>query len=458
MDAERNGIDARVTPAGSLELLSQQEVAKLRDKSLGGLYDLFRLCCLAVLNSGQEVDDARAVLEMHENFAVNVVQQERGVKLDLTSAPRAAFVDGHIIKGTQENLFAVLRDILFVNYEILDSGKFDLTNSSDITNAVFHILRNAGTLRPRTQLDLAVCWGGHSISRLEYNYTKKVGYELGLRGLNVITGCGPGAMKGPMKGATIGHAKQRIRGGRYIGITEPSIIAAEAPNPIVNDLVIMPDIEKRLEAFVRAGHGVIVFPGGAGTAEEVLYLLGILLNPANADMPFPFVLTGPRESADYMTQLDAFIGATLGEEARSKYKIVIDNPPRVARELRDGFLKVRKYRRSTGDAFYYNWGLKIEEAFQKPFDPTHENMAALNLSKDQPIHELAANLRRAFSGIVAGNVKEPGIRAIEAHGPFELRGDKAIMQLLDKLLRSFVKQNRMKLDGAEYRPCYRLVI
>ena len=48
---------------------------------------------------------------------------------------------------------------------------------------------------------------------------------------------------------------------------KPGIIAAESPNPIVNDLVIMPDIEKRLEAFVRLAHGIVVFPGGVGTAE-----------------------------------------------------------------------------------------------------------------------------------------------------------------------------------------------
>ena len=59
------------------------------------------------------------------------------------------------------------------------------------------------------------------------------------------------------------------------------------------ELVILPDIEKRLEAFVRFGHGFVVFPGGAGTAEEILYLLGILLNPANGDMPFHLVFTGP---------------------------------------------------------------------------------------------------------------------------------------------------------------------
>ncbi|TGQ96232.1 LOG family protein, partial [Mesorhizobium sp. M4B.F.Ca.ET.203.01.1.1] len=108
--------------------------------------------------------------------------------------------------------------------------------------------------------------------RDEYLYTKQVGYELGLRGLDICTGFGPGAMKGPMKGATIAHAKQRRTVTRYIGLTEPGIIAAESPNPIVNHLVIMPDIEKRLEAFVRIGHGIIVFAGGVGTAEEILYL------------------------------------------------------------------------------------------------------------------------------------------------------------------------------------------
>ena len=61
-------------------------------------------------------------------------------------------------------------------------------------------------------------------------------------------------------------------------MTEPSIIAAEPPNPLVNELIIMPDIEKRLEAFVRIAHGIII-SCGVGTAEELLYLLGILMNP-----------------------------------------------------------------------------------------------------------------------------------------------------------------------------------
>ena len=64
-------------------------------------------------------------------------------------------------------------------------------------------------------------------------------------------------------------------------------------------------------------------------------------------------------------------------------------------------------------------------------------------------------LRRAFSGIVAGNVKEAAMRQIDAHGPYEMHGDPEVMQALDDLLRAFVDQRRMKISG-EYRPCYRL--
>ena len=319
------------------------------------------------------------------------------------------------------------------------------------------MLRNANLLHPGVDPNLVVCWGGHSISRGEYDYTKEVGYQLGLRGLDICTGCGPGAMKGPMKGATISHAKQRVNNGRYIGITEPGIIAAEAPNPIVNQLTIMPDIEKRLEAFVRLGHGIIVFPGGAGTTEEILYILGILMHPDNKDIPFPLVFTGPASATEYFERVDKFIGDTLGAEAQAHYKIIVNDPESVAREMVDGIKKVREFRKTSDDAYYFNWQLKISPDLQQPFIPTHDNMRNLELHKNQPSHLLAANLRRAFSGIVAGNVKEEGIRTIEEFGHFELHGDYEIMHPVDELLESFAKQNRMKLPGREYKPCYKVI-
>jgi hypothetical protein len=122
-----------------------------------------------------------------------------------------------------------------------------------------------------------------------------------------------------------------------------------------------------------------------------------------------------------------------------------------------GLAQVRDYRRQTADSYGFNWLLKIPLEFQLPFEVTHVSMRALRLSRDQPVHERAANLRRAFSGIVAGNIKEYGINAIERYGPFELAGEPSIMEPLDRLLRSFVAQGRMKFTGTEYRPCYRLV-
>ena len=450
-------VDTEVWPEGSLEVLSQVEAEQLRSQGQGGLYPLLRRCILAVLNSGAENDDTRAVLKQFADFDVGFIQMDRGLKVSLSNAPASAFVDGKMIRGIREQLFAVLRDIVFLNYEVIESGRFDFQSSENITNAVFHILRNAHLLQSSVEPHLVVCWGGHAISRNEYDYTKRVGYELGLRALNVCTGCGPGAMKGPMKGATIGHAKQRIRNGRYIGITEPGIIAAESPNPIVNSLVIMPDMEKRLEAFVRVGHGIVIFPGGVGTAEEILYLLGVLLHPDNQDLPMPLIMTGPPSSADYFEQIDEFIGATLGPKAQARYKIVIDDPERVGREMRDGLDEIRSFRRIHGDAYYFNWRLRIDHEFQKPFMATHETMRALSFSEKQPVHKLAANLRRVFSGIVSGNVREDTIAVIERDGPFEIGGAGRYMNLLDRLLEAFVAQGRMKLARHAYVPCYRVI-
>lgn len=452
---QQGTVNARIAPHEGMDLLSRREVARLRDASEGGLHGILRQCALAVLTQGAPHDDARALLELHPDFDIQILQQDRGLKLELTNAPAGAFVDGRIIAGVNALLFAVVRDIVFVATQI-EAGRFDLSDSGGITDAVFGILRNARVLVPNMDPNLVVCWGGHSIPRREYDYAKQVGYELGLRTLDICTGCGPGAMKGPMKGATIAHAKQRRRDNRYIGITEPGIIAAESPNAIVNHLLIMPDIEKRLEAFVRIGHAIVVFPGGVGTAEEILYLLGILLHPANTGVAFPLVFTGPSESAAYFEQIDRFLRMTLGDAVAGHYRIIIENPAEVARQIHRGVEQVRLQRLDDKDAFYFNWALHVERELQEPFRPTHAAMAALNLHRGQAPHRLAANLRRAFSGIVAGNVKEEGMCEIERHGPFDIDGDADIMRALDALLTSFVEQQRMKLPGKTYVPCYRI--
>lgn len=452
--ATTNTVTAIVNPTGSMNVLSSHEVSKLQDTSKTGLYSLFRQCALAVLNCESEKDNAQELMAEHESFNIHIIQEPRGLKLELINAPGCAFVNSKLILGVKENLFSVLRDILYVFSKMEEQGLFDLNKPQDVTNLIFEILRHARAFDLKRPPNIVVCWGGHSIGREEYVYTKVVGYNLGLYGLDICTGCGPGAMKGPMKGAYIGHAKQRISKGRFIGLTEPDIIAAESPNPIVNELIIMPDIEKRLEAFIRLGHAIVVFPGGPGTAEEILYLIGVLLHEKNQDIPFPLIFTGPSHSANYFQRIDEFIGATLGQNAQSLYQIIVDDPSAVAEIIKNGLDKVTRFRRANKDAYHFNWKLTIDRLFQEPFEPTHEAMASLTLSYDLPPSELAANLRRAMSGIVAGNIKENGIKTIKQHGPFNLSGDQKLMEHMDKLLSSFVAQHRMKLPGSHYEPCY----
>ena len=449
-------VSVRVTPESALEVLSHSEVTRMVTEKNADVLETFRRCALAVLNTGAATDDTEEVLTTHTDFDVHVIAQERGIKLDVINAPENAFVDGQMIKGIQEHLFSVLRDIVYINNELHENRDINLSESAGITNAVFYIMRNSGVLKGNTSAKLIVCWGGHSINEIEYDYTKEVGYQMGLRGLDICTGCGPGAMKGPMKGATFGHAKQRIN-GRYIGISEPGIIAAESPNPIVNKLIIMPDIEKRLEAFVRTGHGIVVFPGGVGTAEEILYILGILLHPENKDVPYPLIFTGPKTSEAYFQRIHEFIGLALGKAAQDKYEIIIDNPPLVAQKMKAHMEKIQTYRRQTQDAYYFNWVLTIPDDLQKPFIPDHEKMAQLNLHKNQLPHELASNLRKAFSGIVDGNVKANGIKAVKENGPYLISGDSEIADPLSELLKSFVEQKRMKIPTKEYVPCYKVV-
>ena len=54
-------VSAGLTPDTSMHMLSQHEVEKLCDTSQGGLHEIFRNSALAVLTSGYETDDIKAL-------------------------------------------------------------------------------------------------------------------------------------------------------------------------------------------------------------------------------------------------------------------------------------------------------------------------------------------------------------------------------------------------------------
>ena len=445
-------------PHNPLKLLSRQEVSGLAASNKDTM-SLFRNCALAILNTDSQDDDATQVLANFADFDIQLIPQSRGLTLEIYNAPAQAFVGGQMIRGIHAHLFSALRDIVYTDFILNEVSELDFDSSEGITDAVFRILRNAEIVRGDVQPNMVVCWGGHSIPRHEYDYLKEVGYQLGLHGLDIITGCGIGAMKGPMKGAAVGHAKQQLKTGRYIGISEPGIIASESPNAIVNELSIMPDIEKRLEAFVRLAHSIIVFPGGVGTIEEILYLLSILMHPEN-DQKIALIFAGPSSCKNYFDELEAFLIASLGPHVSAYYQIMIGEPMAVATQAKLNVDAVHQHRKEKQQAYYFNWQLAIDHALQQPFIPTHENMAKLALHKQLPAHQLATNMRAAFSGIVAGNVKTFGLEQVASHGPYILHGDGQVLSAMDQLLQSLVRDKRMKIveQSEHYTPCYTLHI
>jgi hypothetical protein len=171
----------------------------------------------------------------------------------------------------------------------------------------------------------------------------------------------------------------------------------------------------------------------------------------------PIIMTGPRSAADYFTTMCDFIRSTLGARALDRFRVIIDDVDAVATAASQGVGRVTQARAQAHETYFFNWRLNIGLDFQAPFVATHESMAALELGRHQPPVDLAVNLRRAFSGIVAGNVREEGSRLVAEHGPFEIRATPALAAALDHLLRGFVLQQRMKLSNPEgYKPCFRI--
>jgi hypothetical protein len=64
-------------------------------------------------------------------------------------------VDGEIILGIKENLYSVLRDIIYLNNDLLNSDHS--RTGTQLTALVFQILRHAQALAPRRKPNIIVC-------------------------------------------------------------------------------------------------------------------------------------------------------------------------------------------------------------------------------------------------------------------------------------------------------------
>lgn len=390
------------------------------------------------------------------------LETERSViRVTLTGLPEEKLINGRLIRIKEDQILAGIRDLLFARLQ-----KNELPLGEETTETVFSFVRNAGLLDKKDLRKNAygrvMIQGGHHIPELETRHHKRVGYAMGTLGLEMITGSGPGAMEAPMKGALRGYQMNGHRNRKFIGITEDGIIAGEPCNDYISDLIVFPDIEKRLEAFVRMSRSGIIFPGGIGTFEEILTILWIKTHPQNKDLRFPLYFSQPVQSGNYFNHIIEFLEVAFQKDflkeglfryyesnAEDKSDPNFD-PKRVALDLQSEMRENTDYylRQGKGDPAFmlFNWDLYFPEQLQMPLKINREFVESLTFSNALPIEELFFSLRSLSSAIVETNVRDR--EYLSKYGPFQLKGDPEMLNAMDKLFERFAAEGRM--GGREY--------
>ncbi len=119
-----------------------------------------------------------------------------------------------------------------------------------------------------------------------YLDVKKLSYELAHRGIDIVTGGGPGLMEAANSGAVEGQIDSKAR-SFGLPIHMPS---EEQMNPFVDRVFRHRTFFSRLHHFVRLSSAFVVFSGGIGTCLEA-FMVWQLLQVKHLK-PHPFILVG----------------------------------------------------------------------------------------------------------------------------------------------------------------------
>lgn len=409
-------------------------------------------------------------LEEHNpNFDLELKGHHSNLRVVLKGVPETKLVNGRLIRVKELQIMAGIRDLLFSRLMPPDGQ-----SSAAITEHVFNFVRNAGLLtrddHARNPYGRVMIQGGHHIPQVESVHHKRLGFGMGLLGLEGVTGSGPGCMEDPFKGALRGYTMMHLP-RKFIGITEDGIISGEPCNDYIDYLIVFPDIEKRLEAFVRMSRAGLMLPGGVGTLEEILTILWIKTHPKNRGLHFPLYFCQPVQSGEYFKNILDFLKLCFGidfieaghlryflSDGLAKDKSELD-PRRVAFELWDEmednaehFTKENHDERETWGPLW-NWDVFFPESLQKPLAITHEFVESLRFERGMPMEDLFFSLRSLCSAIVETNVRDRTL--LERKGPFKIKGDPVILQAVDVLFQGFARDQRM--GSREYHCPYVIV-
>ncbi len=384
-----------------------------------------------------DIHDSRTVRDTFHGMEVSLCRSNGDYKLLCQGVPSESLYDGeNVIWQSVEQISCALRDLIFAPKHPPQG-----TPRDEVSAYVKKFSEHSGFLYRGERGLVMFTWGGHRVPREEYEFAKQIGYWLALflPDMENITGCGTGIMKAPFKGAQVAYGKQRSfhRFGErdFIGFSEKAILTAEAPNELVNRLIVYPVIEARMEAFIRASHRGKVHPGGPGTIEEIMTMLALLSMPENKDVPFAFEMV---EKADgvYFKELVAYLKTCFGNELDDYYKLFLGHPRDYARYVAESTRKLSM-------RYLWNDAFTFAKRLQEPFEVNFESMEQLDLSRNQEPFSLLINLRRFFSAIVHISVKDQEM--LDSWGTDRplIKGDKDIVRATDALVRKMEKQGRI---------------
>ncbi len=416
-----------------------QKMALDIERCLGDPQNRLQEMIAALINVHKaDMNDLREIRYKFQGMTVELICIANEYRLALKDVPEDCLYDGkNVIWASIEQISSLLRDMVFAPAFPPAEGE-----SQVISAAIKRFVEHAGFLYRGERGLVTFVWGGHRVSREEYEFAKDVAYWLALfiPDVETITGCGAGIMKAPFKGTQGAYGKQRTFerfGPRdFIGFTEKNILAAEPPNEVVNRFLVFPNIEYRMEAFIRGAHRGRVHPGGVGTIEEILTMLAVLSQPENKDLQYAFDLV-EREGGTYFQTLDAYFKTCFNDAVDGLYTIHRGAPTLYAQTLAE-------QTKTQNTKFLWNDDLAFDSRLQRPFDVTFESMEqCIRLTRDQSPLDLLINMRRVFSAIVHLAVKDPDLLLSWKNERPLLHGDKDIVRATYDLIQSLVEQRRI---------------
>jgi len=395
-----------------------------------------------------ESDDLRGLRDRFSQMSLSVTTNAgREIFLSLGDVPSGVQgVDGDITIGQREFVSTIVRDVALTP-NLKGNG-----DAEEVSKFVKRMVEKTGVLDTEPRIRTFV-WGGHSVPQDEYSFARSVGYWDGYLGMEIITGCGQGVMKAPFKGASTGYNKQREVGRQRIGFNEQKLMVAEAPNPVINKLCVFPDIEKRMEAFIRASHRGRVHPGGTGAMEEIMTFLGMKMHPKNEGLYYPFDLVD-RPGGAYVSRLEKFFRVCFGDTLSEYLTVFVSKPEEYAKHVRETNVPLQA---KVEQGELWNEDLYMPPEIQKPYAVSFEALEKLDLNREREPFDLIVDLRRFFSAMVYLVVKNPQmVQDWKGEKPL-IKGDWELLYAVNDLIDDFNREKRLRVDiGKTWERPYRV--